>query len=182
MKTEAILTLTLITIGLLCPSHGNTISFPSNTTYYVCYGPDGTQHIGVTETNQVTISGQPSMVTNTNVTEFVEAATDIGVTNWPALPAIGEQCRAGVYSHSNQVVACYQTHTRQSDWTIEGTPALYGVYHGAGTAVADWVQPTGGHDAYQKGDQVLFNGNTYESLINANVWSPTGYPAGWKIQ
>ncbi|MFA7115570.1 MAG: carbohydrate-binding protein [Candidatus Omnitrophota bacterium] len=42
------------------------------------------------------------------------------------------------------------------------------------------MQPTGAHDAYQKGDRVLFEGKTYESLIDANVWSPTSYPQGWK--
>lgn len=47
---------------------------------------------------------------------------------------------------------------------------------------APWVQPTGGHDAYQTDDCVTFQGNTYESLINANVWSPAVYPAGWQIQ
>jgi len=45
---------------------------------------------------------------------------------------------------------------------------------------SDWVQPTGAQDAYNIGDCVTFNGNTYESLINANVWSPTVYPAGWQ--
>ena len=42
-----------------------------------------------------------------------------------------------------------------------------------------WVQPTGGHDAYAKGARVSFEGSDYESLIDGNVWSPTGYPAGW---
>ena len=46
--------------------------------------------------------------------------------------------------------------------------------------VPDWVQPTGAHDAYQKGDKVRYNGNVYESLIDGNVWSPDAYPAGWK--
>lgn len=46
--------------------------------------------------------------------------------------------------------------------------------------ILPWVQPTGAHDAYQKGDRVLFEGKTYESLIDANVWSPSVYPAGWK--
>lgn len=47
-------------------------------------------------------------------------------------------------------------------------------------AIAEWRQPTGGHDAYKKGDQVTFQGKTFESLIDANVWSPTAYPQGWK--
>ena len=45
----------------------------------------------------------------------------------------------------------------------------------------DWVQPTGGHDAYKVGDKVKFSGKNYESVIAANVWSPTAYPAGWKV-
>lgn len=48
-------------------------------------------------------------------------------------------------------------------------------------APPDWVQPTGAGDAYNTGDQVTFNGQVYESTIDANVWSPTGYPQGWKL-
>jgi len=39
----------------------------------------------------------------------------------------------------------------------------------------------GAHDAYAIGDRVTFEGATYESLIAANVWSPTAYPAGWEV-
>lgn len=46
--------------------------------------------------------------------------------------------------------------------------------------IKDFVQPTGAHDAYKKGDKVRFNGKVYESLIDANVYSPSDYPAGWK--
>lgn len=45
----------------------------------------------------------------------------------------------------------------------------------------EWKQPTGAHDAYKKGDRVLFNGSVYESLIDGNAYSPTAYPAGWKL-
>ena len=48
------------------------------------------------------------------------------------------------------------------------------------TTIPDFVQPTGAHDAYMKGDIVNYNGKTYESLIDNNVWSPDTYPAGWK--
>lgn len=47
--------------------------------------------------------------------------------------------------------------------------------------IAEFVQPTGASDAYQTGDKVTFNGSTYESTIDNNVWSPTAYPAGWKL-
>ncbi len=46
--------------------------------------------------------------------------------------------------------------------------------------ILPWVQPTGAHDSYQVGDRVTFEGKDYESLIDANVWSPTSYPQGWK--
>ncbi len=49
-----------------------------------------------------------------------------------------------------------------------------------GGGPAEWVQPTGAHDAYKKGDRVLFDGAVFESLIDANVWSPAVYPAGWR--
>ena len=47
--------------------------------------------------------------------------------------------------------------------------------------VADYVQPTGGHDAYQIGDRVRFDGKVYESVIAGNVWSPSAHAAGWKL-
>lgn len=45
--------------------------------------------------------------------------------------------------------------------------------------IPNWVQPTGGHDAYKKGDQVTYQGDVWESLIDGNSWSPTDYPQGW---
>lgn len=44
----------------------------------------------------------------------------------------------------------------------------------------EWVQPTGGHDAYSKGDRVTYQGKVYESTIDSNAWSPDTYPQGWK--
>lgn len=46
--------------------------------------------------------------------------------------------------------------------------------------IPDFVQPTGAHDAYAKGDKVKFEGKVYDSLIDSNTYSPTAYPAGWK--
>ena len=46
--------------------------------------------------------------------------------------------------------------------------------------IPDFVQPTGAHDAYKKGDKVKFEGKIYESLIDNNTYSPSAYPAGWQ--
>lgn len=71
-----------------------------------------------------------------------------------------------------------QPHKSQSDWTPDKVPALFVEIAPKGV-IPDWKQPSGAHDAYKKGDRVLFNDSVYESKIDANVWSPTGYPAGW---
>ena len=72
-----------------------------------------------------------------------------------------------------------QPHTTQADWTPDITPALWKVVQPEGV-IPDFVQPTGVHDAYMKGEKVKFNGSVYESLIDNNVYSPTAYPHGWK--
>ena len=73
-----------------------------------------------------------------------------------------------------------QAHTSQADWTPDITPALFVV-----VSLDEWpelLEPTGAHDAYKKGDKVTFNGKHYISLIDANVYSPAAYPAGWQEQ
>lgn len=44
----------------------------------------------------------------------------------------------------------------------------------------EYVQPTGGHDAYKVGDKITYNGKKYECLTDGCVWNPDGYPQGWK--
>ena len=45
--------------------------------------------------------------------------------------------------------------------------------------ISEWTQPEAG-EAYMMGDKVMFEEKIYESLIDNNVWSPAGYPAGWQ--
>lgn len=75
-----------------------------------------------------------------------------------------------------------QEHTSQADWTPDVAVSLYVKCHKQDPheEYPEWVQPTGGHDAYNKGDKVTFEGKHYESLIDANVWSPKDYPQGWQ--
>lgn len=70
---------------------------------------------------------------------------------------------------------CVQGHTSQADWTPPATPALW-------TAVSideypAWVQPTGAHDAYSKGDKVTHSGKRWTSDADNNTWEPGVY--GW---
>ena len=80
--------------------------------------------------------------------------------------------------YKNVLYRVVQAHTSQADWTPDITPALFVV-----VSIDEWpefVQPTGAHDAYKKGDKVTFEGKHYISLIDGNVYSPAAYPAGWK--
>lgn len=112
-----------------------------------------------------------------DVNYFINTASNIltepYMINNPYL--IGE-----TFTYNGQLYEVIQSHTSQLGWTPDITLALYKKAVVVGV-IADWIQPTGGHDAYNIGDKVKFNGSTYESLINANVWSPTVYAAGWKL-
>jgi hypothetical protein len=74
-----------------------------------------------------------------------------------------------------------QAHSSQATWTPEAAPSLFAkVLAGQdGTDIGEWVQPDS-TNPYMKGDKVTYNGKTYESTIDNNVWSPDVYPAGWK--
>lgn len=80
--------------------------------------------------------------------------------------------------YNDQLYEVIQAHTSQSDWTPDIVPALFKPCVPEGI-IPEWQQPTGAHDAYNTGDRVTFEGKIYESLIDANTWSPTEYPAGW---
>ena len=77
--------------------------------------------------------------------------------------------------HEGTLYKCVQGHTSQADWTPPVTPALW-------TAVSideypAWVQPTGAHDAYSKGDKVTHSGKRWTSDVDNNTWEPGVY--GW---
>lgn len=85
----------------------------------------------------------------------------------------------GVRDH--QLYKVVQAHTSQADWTPDVTPALYVAIGLDDAGYPVWSQPTGAHDAYNKGDIVDYKGTLYESLIDGNVYSPEAYPAGWAV-
>lgn len=80
-----------------------------------------------------------------------------------------------------QLYRVVQAHTSQADWIPSGTNALYTPIGLTDDGYPVWSQPTGAHDAYNKGDIVDYNGTLYKSTIDGNVWAPDAYPAGWEI-
>lgn len=94
---------------------------------------------------------------------------------------IGKVCTVGErIRYGDNLYKCVQAHTSQADWTPDAVPALW--VKVSVEKWPEWVQPTGAHDAYNTGDKVTYNGKRYVSLIDANVYSPGDYPAGWEEQ
>lgn len=68
-----------------------------------------------------------------------------------------------------------QAHTTQADWTPDTAASLF--TRVSLEEIPEWVQPTGAHDAYNKGDKVRHNGGTWSSDVDGNTWEPGVY--GW---
>lgn len=85
--------------------------------------------------------------------------------------------------YGGKLYRCAQGHTSQEGWEPDKTPALWTEVAMPGE-IPVWKQPTGAQDAYNKGDKVWYPAKfttAYESLIDANVYSPEAYPAGWTV-
>lgn len=82
------------------------------------------------------------------------------------------------YAGNDKLYEVLQPHTTQADWTPDLVPALFREIAPPGV-IPQWVQPTGAHDAYNIGDQVIHNTFTWGSTVNANVWEPGVY--GWSL-
>ena len=69
-------------------------------------------------------------------------------------------------------------HTSQADWMPDAAPSLFAkVLIPDENVIPEWEQPDS-TNPYMKGDKVTYQGKTYESLIDNNVWSPIEY--GWQ--
>ena len=98
---------------------------------------------------------------------------------------VGRQVHPGeFYTYDGtDVYRVIQGHVTQADWSPPLVPALFLHLPPAGpSGCPPFVQPTGAHDAYAIGDCVEFEGANYVSLIDANAYSPSAYPAGWELQ
>lgn len=71
-------------------------------------------------------------------------------------------------------------HTSQETWTPDVAPSLFAkvLNETLDGSIPEWEQPDS-TNGYMKGDKVMFEGKTYESLIDNNIWSPLDNPTGW---
>lgn len=80
--------------------------------------------------------------------------------------------------YNGTLYKCVQAHTSQTDWMPSATPALWKTV--SVDEYPEWVQPTGAHDAYNKGDKVTYNGQHYVCTSDGNVYAPDVY--GWQLE
>lgn len=73
-----------------------------------------------------------------------------------------------------------ETHHSQSEWPPHMVPAVWARVDDPGEEWPKWRQPTGAHDAYEKGKKVSHNGKHWISEIDANIYEPGVY--GWAEQ
>lgn len=84
-------------------------------------------------------------------------------------------------THNDILYKVLTEHTSQDTWAPDVSPSLFAkvLIDPSGETIPEWVRPDS-TNAYMIGDKVIFEGNTYESIIDNNIWSPTEHPAGWK--
>lgn len=97
---------------------------------------------------------------------------------------VDTELKVGDYvRYNDSLYKVIQAHTTQSDWLPDQTPALFNEVVPKGV-IPEWIAPTGGHDAYNKGDQVTHEGKIYISKIDGNTTIPNGdepYNRYWEI-
>lgn len=79
-----------------------------------------------------------------------------------------------------QLYQVLQDHTSAEEWTPDTATSLYKKVGVTEDGTAEWVQPLGASDAYDKGDVVSHNDKIWVSDVDDNVWEPSVY--GWTEQ
>ena len=82
-----------------------------------------------------------------------------------------------IYRYGENIYKCIQPHTTQEDWTPDKVPALFVKI--SLEEYPQWKQPTGAHDAYNKGDKVSDEGKHWISNKDGNVYKPGLVTGDW---
>ena len=89
--------------------------------------------------------------------------------------------KAGQYiRHDDILYKVLTEHNTQEGWTPDTAPSLFAkvLIDPTGETILEWQQPDS-TNPYMTGDKVTYNGVTYISIVDNNVWEPGVY--GWEI-
>ena len=117
------------------------------------------------------IGSNSEKIVSTFTDENAVKVTDL-YPKWAVGISVAKDSR---YQYEGKLYKCVQAHTTQADWAPDVTPALWVMV--SLQEWPDWIQPTGAHDAYAKGDKVTHNSKKWTSDVDANTWEPGVY--GW---
>lgn len=79
--------------------------------------------------------------------------------------------------YNNILYKVLQAHTSQETWTPDVSASLFAkVLIPDENVIPEWEQPDS-TNPYMIGDKVVYEGKTYESIVDNNVWRPSEY--GW---
>ena len=108
----------------------------------------------------------------------IEDETALRMVEYYPAPDAASYTAGDRIQYNGKLYKCLQAHTAQADWNPVDAPSLWAeVLAGQdGTAIGEWVQPDS-TNPYMRGDRVSYNGKTYESEVDNNVWAPGAY--GW---
>jgi hypothetical protein len=71
-----------------------------------------------------------------------------------------------------------QNHISQETWTPDVAPSLFAkVLIPDENVIPEWEQPDS-TNPYMAGDKVMYDGKTWTSIVDNNVWKPSEY--GWE--
>ena len=88
-----------------------------------------------------------------------------------------------VRMHEGIPYKCNQSHdsTGNPAWNPKDAPALWSQYHGTTPQTArPFIQPTGAHDMYLKGEYAIFDGGAIKRAKEDTAYHPDVYPDAWE--
>ena len=156
--------------------------------HFNIYEKDGSLFIKTEDSqalNELGIANNEATDFRATVDALIQSMTDeeavtsqVLFPNWQSGKsyALGERVRYG-----GKLYKVLQAHTSQDDWTPDVAASLFAclLTDEENGTIQEWTQPDS-TNGYSVGNQVMYNGVIYTSLIDNNVWSPADYPAGWQ--
>lgn len=143
------------------------------------------------QAEQAAAGSNPELATFAAI-QLMDIAPTMSDADVLSIPSLFPEWKTGSEYEAKQVIRyggelyrIAQKHTAQDQWRpgATGTESLYThITQSGGYDV--WKQPTGGHDAYDKGVKVWYptaNSTLYESLIEGNTTIPGSDERWWKV-
>lgn len=116
--------------------------------------------------------------TDADISGVRQSMGDIEKTTFPEWIPKGFRYYPGErVSYNANLYRCIQDHISQAEWTPDQAVSLWTPISDPSEEWPEWKQPTGAHDAYNKGDKVAHNDKHWISDIDANVYEPGVF--GW---